>query len=128
MFRDLLRIRASSTLFRLTSATDIKKRLRFYNTGAKQNPVVMVGHLDGVGLGGANFNELMYFINVDKTSQTITLPTEQGKPYVLHPVHLSKEAADKRPAEIAAYDSASGGFTIPARTALVYVVNSGERK
>ena len=128
MFRDLLRIRASSTLFRLTSATDIKKRLCFYNTGAKQNPVVMVGHLDGAGLGGANFNELMYFINVDKTSQTISLPTEQGKPYVLHPVHLSKEAADKRPAEIAAYDSASGGFTIPARTALVYVVNSGERK
>jgi pullulanase len=128
MFRDLLRIRASSTLFRLTSAADIKKRLRFYNTGAKQNPVVIVGHLDGAGLAGANFNELMYFINVDKTSQTITLPTEQGKSYALHPIHRSKDAADKRPAEVAAYDSVSASFTIPARTALVYVVNSGERK
>jgi pullulanase len=128
MFRDLLRIRASSTLFRLSSAADIKKRLRFYNTGAKQNPVVIVGHLDGAGLVGANFNELMYFINVDKTSQTITLPAKQGKPYVLHPAHLSKDAADKRPAEVAAYDSASGSFTVPARTALVYVVSSGERK
>jgi pullulanase len=128
MFRDLLRIRASSTLFRLTSATDIKKRLRFYNTGAKQNPVVIVGHLDGAGLAGANFNELMYFINVDKTPQTITLPTEQGKSYALHPIHLIKDAADKRPAEVAVYDSASGGFTIPARTALAYVVSRGERK
>ncbi len=127
MFRDLLRIRASSTLFRLTSAADIKKRLRFYNTGARQNPVVIVGHLDGAGLAGANFSELMYFINVDKTPQTITLPTELGKSYVLHPVHLGREAADKRPAEIAAYDSASGSFTIPARTALVYVVSHGKR-
>jgi pullulanase len=127
MFRDLLRIRASSTLFRLTSATDIKKRLRFYNTGAKQNPVVIVGHLDGAGLAGANFNELMYFINVDKTSQTITLPTEQGKSYTLHPIHLSKDVADKRPAEVAAYDSGSGVFTVPARTALVYVVSHGKR-
>jgi pullulanase len=127
MFRDLLRIRASSTLFRLTSATEIKKRLRFYNTGAKQNPVVIVGHLDGAGLAGANFNELMYFINVDKTSQTITLPTEQGKSYTLHPIHLSKDVADKRPAEVAAYDSGSGVFTVPARTALVYVVSHGKR-
>jgi len=128
MFRDLLRIRASSAMFRLTSAADAMKRLQFFNTGSKQNPVLIVGHLNGVGLAGANFNELMYFINVDKTLQTITLPTELGKAYVLHPIHLSKNAADKRPAEIAAYDRASGSFTIPARTALVYVVSTGERK
>lgn len=127
MFRDLLRIRASSALFRLTSAADIKKRLRFYNTGAKQNPVVIVGHLDGAGLAGANFNELIYFINVDKTPQTITLPTEQGKPYTLHPIHLGDSAADQRPATLGRYDSASGSFVIPARTALVYVASRGKR-
>jgi pullulanase len=127
MFLDLLRIRASSTLFRLTSATEIKKRLRFYNTGAKQNPVVIAGHLDGTGLAGANFNELMYFINVDKTPQTITLLTEQSKSYALHPIHLGNNAADKRPATLARYDSTSGGFTIPARTALVYVATRDKR-
>jgi pullulanase len=127
MFRDLLRIRASSALFRLTSAADISKRLQFFNTGAKQNPVVIVGHLNGTGLAGAKFNELMYFINVDKTPQTITLPSEQGKPYVLHPIHLTEDAADKRPAALARYERASGEFLIPARTALVYVV-MGERK
>jgi pullulanase len=123
MFRDLLRIRASSALFRLTTSADISKRLKFFNTGAKQNPVVIVGHLNGVGLAGANFNALLYFINVDKTPQTITLPTEQGKPYMLHPVHLGEGAADKHPAALARYERASGQFSIPARTALVYVVS-----
>jgi pullulanase len=127
MFRDLLRIRASSGLFRLTSTAEISKRLQFLNTGAKQNPVVIVGHLNGAGLAGANFNELMYFINVDKTPQTITLPTERGKSYVLHPIHLGYGAADKRPAKLARYEQASGEFLIPARTALVYVV-VGETK
>jgi pullulanase len=132
MFRDLLRIRASSALFRLTSAADISARLQFFNTGSTQNPVVIAGHLNGVGLRGANFDELMYFINVDKTPQTIKLPSEQNKGYVLHPVHVAANAADKRPAALARYDRAAGKFLIPARTALVYVVAgkvaAGERK
>jgi hypothetical protein len=32
-FRDLLRIRSSSALFRLSSSADIQQRLRFFNTG-----------------------------------------------------------------------------------------------
>ncbi len=126
MFRDLLRIRASSTLFRLTSATEIKNRLRFYNTGSQQNPVVIVGHLDSAGLTGSNYRELMYFINVDKTAQSITIPREKNKAYVLHPVHLNNGAADKRPATSARYESDIGSFTIPARTALVYVLQNRE--
>ncbi len=124
MFRDLLRIRASSTLFRLTSAAEIKNRLRFYNTGSQQNPVVIVGHLDGAGLAGSNFQALMYFINVDKTSQTIALPSEKSKAYVLHPVHRDQGAADDRPATSARYESDTGKFTIPPRTALVYVLRN----
>ena len=126
MFRDLLRIRAGSMLFRLTSAAEIKNRLRFYNTGSRQNPVVIVGHLDGVGLAGSNYPALLYFINVDKTSQTIALPSEKNKAYVLHPVHLNKGAADQRPATSARYESDSGNFIIPARTALVYVLRNRE--
>ena len=126
MFRDLLRIRAGSRLFRLTSAAAIKNRLRFYNTGSRQNPVVIVGHLDGVGLAGSNYPALLYFINVDKTSQTIALPSEKNKAYVLHPVHLNKGAADQRPATSARYESDSGNFIIPARTVLVYVLRNRE--
>jgi pullulanase-type alpha-1,6-glucosidase len=122
-FRDLLRIRASSSLFRLRDAASIETRLRFYNTGPQQNPVLIAGHLDGAGLDGAHFKELLYLINVDPQAQSLVLSAEKGKPYTLHPVHLAPTAADQRPATQASYDAASGRFTVPARTALVFVVN-----
>ena len=122
-FRDLLKIRASSTLFRLGSATEIRQRLRFPNTGPMQQPQVLVGHLDGAGLAGAGFRELLYFVNVDKIAHTLALDDEKGKAYVLHPVHLNPAAADQRPAVQARYEPATGRFTVPARTALVYVLN-----
>jgi pullulanase-type alpha-1,6-glucosidase len=121
-FRDLLRIRASSRLFRLRSAAEVKARLKFYNTGSRQNPVLIAGHLDGAGLDGAGFKELIYLVNVDPVAQSLVLPEEKGKAYVLHPVHRAPGAADSRPAAQARYERASGRFLVPARTALVYVV------
>ena len=129
-FRDLLKIRASSHLFRLPSTKEIQSRLTFLNTGATQNPVVIVGHLQGENnvensqnaIAGADFKEVLYFINVDKTAQTLVLPSEKNKAYVLHPVHKNTDAADKRPATDARFESSVGAFMIPARTAMVYVV------
>ena len=122
-FRDLLRIRASSTLFRLRSADEIKARLSFPNVGPDQNPVVQAGLLDGRGLDGANFRELLYLVNVDTKPQALLLPEQKAKVWVLHPVHSEKSAADPRPRDGASYDAATGRFLVPPRTALVYVVN-----
>jgi pullulanase/glycogen debranching enzyme len=123
MFRDLLKIRASSTLFRLRTAADIQQRLRFYNTGPTQNPVLQVAHLDGLGYPGAGFKELLYLVNVDQLPHDIELPTEKYKAYELHPVHRAVAAADKRPQKLARYAADSGKFTVPARTAMVWVVH-----
>ena len=122
-FRDLLKIRASSTLFRLRSGDDVRARLTFHNTGSSQVATVLAGHLDGVGYPGAGFKEVLYLVNVDKAAQTLTIDALKGKAFVLHPVHTGAGAADKRPAASAAVVSATGTFTVPARTALVYVVN-----
>jgi pullulanase/glycogen debranching enzyme len=121
-FKDLLAIRNSSTLFRLRTAADIQQRLTFPNTGPAQNPVVLVGHLEGHGYPGANFQELLYFVNVDKTAQDIALPSETGKAYRLHPLQAVAAAADARVREGAHSHSASGRFTIPPRSAVVYVL------
>ncbi len=121
-FQDLLTIRASSTLFRLRTAADIRQRLSFPNTGPAQNPVVLVGHLNGRGYPGANFHELLYFINVDKQAHDITLPEQAGKTYRLHPVQAAATAADVRLRTTAVADNKSGRFTVPARSAVVYVV------
>jgi pullulanase/glycogen debranching enzyme len=111
-FRDLLRIRSSSTLFRLRTAEDIKRRLHFLNTGPDQVATVIAARLDGAGYDGAGFRTVAYFINVDKVEQTIVAAAEAGKAYRLHPVQAAANAR---------YDAATGSFTIPARTAVVFV-------
>jgi pullulanase len=121
-FNDLLKIRRSSTLFRMRTAKDVAARLSFRNVGPKQNPLVIAAHLDGAGYGGAGFREILYFINVSPEVQTLTLPEEKGKAYALHPVQRAADAADTRPVQDAHYDARSGRFTIPARSAVVYAV------
>jgi hypothetical protein len=105
----------------MRSAADIKQRLRFYNTGSKQVATVIVGHLDGAGYAGANFKSITYLINVDKVAQRVTVAEEKGRAYRLHPVHTNRAAADKRMALEASFDSASGTFAIPPRSAVVFV-------
>ena len=120
-FLDLLRIRDSSSLFRLPSAREVQRRLRFHNTGPEQEPTVIVGQLDGRGWPGAGYRELVYLLNVDKQAHEVAVPELQGRRYRLHPVHLRADAADRR-ARDARFDPARGRFTVPARTAVVFVL------
>ena len=122
-FRDLLKLRASSTLFRLRTADDIKARLSFLNTGASQVPTVLAARIDGVGYAGAGFKEIVYLVNADKQAQTLTVDALKGRAYQLHPVHMSATAADKRIAAEARFDASAGRFTLPARSAQVWVLN-----
>jgi pullulanase len=39
----------------------------------------------------------------------------------LHPVHADVNAADKRIAAMAKFDTARGSFSVPARSAVVFV-------
>ena len=127
-FLDLLRIRASSVLFRLRTADEIAARLTLHNTGPQQLPTVVVGHLDGRVAGstrrlaGAGFAEILYAINVAPEAATLTLPELRGRAFVLHPVHRSPGAADPRPAAQAQWDAATATLQVPARTALAYVL------
>jgi pullulanase len=124
-FNDLLKIRASSRLFRLRTAAEVKQRLKFYNGGSQQEPTVIAGHLDGRGYPGAGTDDLLYLVNVDKVAHTVTIAAEKAKAYRLHPVHRRFDAADHRPATSARYDRATGAFTIPPRTTVVFVAGGG---
>lgn len=120
-FRDLLKIRSSSSLFRMSTLDEIAQRLHFYNTGSTQNPLLIVAHLDGKQMPGANFSSIMYFINASQQTQILDRIKPGQTPYVLHPVHRASGAADQRVAKEAKYDSNSGRFTIPALSAVVFV-------
>ena len=83
---------------------------------------MIAGHLDGRGYPGAQFRELLYFVNVDKVAHTLAIAEEAGKRYRLHPVHRAHDAGDRRAAQ-ARFVRETGTFEIPARTAVVFVVN-----
>ncbi|WP_269533787.1 alpha-1,6-glucosidase domain-containing protein [Chitinimonas sp. BJYL2] len=124
VFRDLLAIRKSSTLFRLRTADEVKQRLSFLNTGSSQEPTVIAARLNGAGYAGAGFTELLYLVNVDKAEHTLAIPSLSGKAYALHPVQAATSAADARVRSAAVTAcSNTGSFRIPARSAVVCVLN-----
>jgi len=122
-FLDLLRIRSSTTLLRLRSTEDILTRLRFFNTGPQQagSGAVVGAHVDGQGYPGAGFSRLAYLINTDTVAHRVPAPELAGQPWTLHPVLAATGAADRRASQ-AAWDAASASFTVPARSAVVFVV------
>ena len=120
-FRDLLAIRASTPLLRLRTAAEVRSRLRLLDTGPRQNPALIAAELDGRGLAGARFDRLVYFLNAAASPQRLAWPQEAGARWALHPVHRRPHAADRRAAREARFDAATGVFTIPPRTAVVFV-------
>lgn len=122
-FLDLLKIRASSRLFRLSSADQIRQRLSFLNSGPQQRPGLIVARLDGAGLEGAGFSELLYVVNVLPETQSLNLPDLIGKRLRLHPVQAAPEAADQRVRLLAGFEAATGNLQAPARSAFVLVAD-----
>jgi len=120
-FLDLLRIRASSSLFRLTTAQAVQQRLTFHGTGPAQHPALIATELDGRSLPGAGFAGVLVLLNASATSQAITIASARGQPWVLHPVHRAAGAADRRAATQALADRRTGRFSVPGRTAVVFV-------
>ncbi len=119
--RDLLAIRASSTLFRMRSAEDIKQRLKFFNIGVSQVPTVIAAELDGANYEGANFKQIVYVINVDKVAQRIIESRFIGASFTLHAVQASVDAADATVRQAARFDAERGEFLVPARSVGVFV-------
>jgi pullulanase-type alpha-1,6-glucosidase len=117
-FRDLLAIRASTSLYHLRSAQEVNERLHFWNTGPDQEPTVIAAHLDGRGYPGAHFGAVICLVNVDKVAHSLSVPEARGLHLRLHTVHAT--GTDAR-ARAATFDTTTGSFAIPARTAVVFV-------
>lgn len=115
-FRDLLRIRASSSLFRMRRADDIRQRLTFPATGDAR---VIAGRIDGRGFPDANFGGVLYLLNADTQSHSVHVPEARDGAWSLHPVQ--RDGTDARARE-ATFDAKPGRFTVPARTAVVFVL------
>ncbi|HMQ30479.1 MAG TPA: pullulanase-type alpha-1,6-glucosidase [Chloroflexaceae bacterium] len=119
-FRTMLRIRKSSALFRLRTASQISNRVSFLNTGPDQIPglIVMRIHDQGGNDIDPRHEQIVVLVNADDAPVTFSAASLRGDNLRLHPE--LRRSSDPALAG-AAFDRRSGTFTVPARTTLVYV-------
>ncbi len=125
-FEELLAIRKDSALFRLRSAQDVNERLAFHNTGPDQVPGIVAMSISGnqpTAYPGAQYKKIVVVFNVDKSAKSVAIPELKNLKLQLH--RIQKTGSDAV-VKASAYDAAAGSFTIPARTAAVFVQNAND--
>ena len=101
--------------------------MRFYNTGPDQLPGLVVMHIDAEKPSrypDARYRSVAVLFNVDKEAKSIAVPALKGRRFKLHQVQLS---SDDPVVKASSYGDADGSFTIPARTAAVFVEKGANR-
>jgi pullulanase-type alpha-1,6-glucosidase len=112
-FRELLAIRASSELFRLDSLEAVQEQLAFHATGPDAPLGVIAMSLSG---GTDGIEDLLVVLNADVDDVTIDTVSIPEGDWQLHPV-----LADSADPVVRTASVDGGTFTVPARTAAVFV-------
>ncbi|MFT6249911.1 MAG: pullulanase-type alpha-1,6-glucosidase, partial [Cognaticolwellia sp.] len=120
IFEEMIALRMSSPLFRLTTANDIIDKVSFLNLSqhsmANQQLGLLVMKIDDT-LGkkiDAHIKSLVVIFNMSTKIQTFTYP--QASDYQLHPIQKnSKDAVVK------SSKADENGFTVPALSSVVFV-------
>ncbi|MBT8208307.1 MAG: pullulanase-type alpha-1,6-glucosidase, partial [Acidimicrobiia bacterium] len=118
--QEMLAIRKSSPLFRLSTADEIQDRVAFHNTGPSQVPGLIVMSIsDSVGADiDPNLHEVVVLFNANDESQDFAVPATIGSGFRLHAVQLG---SSDDVVKTSSFDSATGTFSVPARTTAVFV-------
>ena len=123
-FQEMLTIRATSPLFRLTSADEVNNRVTFHNTGADQIPSLIAMSIDdGVTAGAdldANYDALMVIFNYSNGQQQLVVP-DAAAGFTLHAIQQGSNDSVVTGASFAVVSS-EPTFTVPALTAAVFVL------
>lgn len=123
-FEEMLKIRQSSRLFRLTTAAEVRQRLDFLNTGADQIPGLIIMQLTNTGPDRLDdaYDQILVIFNASPGRIELSDPQYVGAAFQLHPV----QAVSGDPVlHQANFNSATGTFTAPPRTTAVFVVRAG---
>ena len=109
--REILRIRKSSPLFRLTTEADANARVSFYNTdNAKDGLIVMaLSDVPAPDLD-ASYETILVFFNANKIQQTFTIAGANA--FSLHPLQADATDADAV-VQTAGFNDATDTFTDP---------------
>jgi pullulanase len=119
-FKALLQIRMGSPLFRLQTAEEIQARVSFLNTGPEQMLGVIVMVLDDTGAVDLDpqAEKIVVVFNARPGAYRLSDDSLAALDWALHPVLAN--GADE---VVKAAAFADGEFTVPGRTAAVFVGN-----
>ncbi|MEM7420045.1 MAG: alpha-1,6-glucosidase domain-containing protein [Pseudomonadota bacterium] len=128
VFAELLAIRMSSPLFRLTTSEQIIDRIGFHNIGARQQRGLIAMSIDdGLASEGETPREdldmlndaVMVLVNTGYEEKSITVNTATG--FTLHAMQVSSVDEVVRSASFTEGEDGNGIFTVPAMTIAVFV-------
>lgn len=117
-FQDLLQIRYSSRLFRMSTLAELQQNLTFLNTGQKQTPGLIVMKLDANGGDYGRYQHVVVVFNATNAAVTFTDARLKGLNLKLHPVQQgSSDPATKA----STFDASQGTANVGALTTAVFV-------
>ncbi|MCC3764666.1 pullulanase-type alpha-1,6-glucosidase [Glycomyces sp. TRM65418] len=116
-YLELLEIASSTGAFSLGDAAAVAERVSFPLSGPEETPGVITMRIDLGGLDDA-FDTVTLVFNASPEAAEQTVGEAAGSGASLHPV--LEDSADPAFAD-AAFDDATGTFTVPARTVAVFV-------
>ncbi|WP_035697675.1 pullulanase-type alpha-1,6-glucosidase [Glycomyces tenuis] len=116
-YAELLRIASSTSAFSLGDAEEVAERVSFPLSGEGETPGVITMTIDMDGTGDA-FEQVTVVFNATPEAVGQTVEDLAGTGAELHPVLT--DSADEAFAD-AAFDDATGTFTVPGRTVAVFV-------
>jgi len=118
-FEEMLRVRKSSTLFRLGGADRVKAMVEHFNTGKGQIPGLIVTRIARPGSAARrDGSEAVLVFNATPVAQTFQDAAFRGHDLELHPV---LRASTDPVVRTSRFDREAGAFAVPARTTAVFV-------
>jgi len=128
-FRDMLRVRRDTPLFRLRTSEDVLARVAFHATGPDAPPGVIVMELrdDVPGLADLDgeLDRVLVVFNASPTRANLELPGDPARLWTLHPTLAG--GADEEALRSAVVYPGTTRVTVPALTTAVFVAPSPGR-
>ncbi|MBB6018252.1 pullulanase-type alpha-1,6-glucosidase [Deinococcus radiopugnans] len=115
-YREFLRVRYSSDLFRMATAAQVQQGLTFLNTGPRQIPGVIAMKLSGAVTATNPYRNIVVVFNGGGKAVTVTDAKLAGLNLSLHPV-----LAASTDAVVKTSTYAGNGVTVPGLTTAVFV-------
>ena len=119
VFREYLRIRKSSPLFRLRTAEAVQKSVSFLNTGPWQIPGLIVMQLTDNDNLDPVYKAIVVLFNASPDTVTFADDSFKNLKFELHPVQTASVDEIVRRSD---FDTANGRFTILGQTTAVFVL------